>query len=267
MAVPSFLIVVPTYNSYRLLPVLVSSLTSQTYLNWRVLFVDGPSSSSHRSYLNNLASSDPRFQWVEQDPSMPGIFGAMNYGIQFARSSDWLLFWGSDDWAPASTVLAQAASVLSMDQSSGTLPDLLVCVGRYVNGLTGDLKRYSSFTKPCVLDSSLFRRILFWGSTPPHQATFFGPGAYNLLASYSSGFSLSADLNYFLELSRMPGLTVRCLDLELVHMSTGGVSSRFFLSRLIEVFTAYWNAFGWLCPFSFFSRYVRRFSNLLAFES
>ena len=72
------------------------------------------------------------------------------------------------------------------------------------------------------MNSSQYRRSLFLGSTPPHQATLFGPGSRSKLAYYSAGFRLSADLDYFLKLSRHHDLLVQCLDLELVHMADGG---------------------------------------------
>ena len=46
--------------------------------------------------------------------------------------------------------------------------------------------------------SVLRRRAPLLGSTPPHQPTLFGPG-----------FRLSADLDYFLQLSRHPSLRVK----------------------------------------------------------
>jgi hypothetical protein len=102
-----------------------------------------------------------------------------------------------------------------------------------------------------------------FGSTPPHQATLFGPGARQLLSSYAPGFRLSADLDYFLQLSSYPGLRVQCLDLELVHMADGGVSGQQTQRRLGEVRRAYRRAFGWYWWFPFLMRYLRRAASLL----
>ena len=73
----SFLIVVPTLDSYRQLPRLIDSLKSQTYPFWRVIFVDGPSSDVHRRWLSNLCSCNERFTYILQDPPDSGIFGAI----------------------------------------------------------------------------------------------------------------------------------------------------------------------------------------------
>lgn len=187
----------------------------------------------------------------------------MNQGFSHAGSADWLLFWGSDDWASGPTVLAEVASALETVFADGVAPDLLVCRGRYADASSGSLARVTVFQPAGVLDASTYRRALLLGSTPPHQATIFGPGARELLASYAPGFRLSADLDYFLQLSRYTGLRVQCLDLELVHMADGGVSGQQTQRRLQEVRLAYRRAFGWRWWFPFLMRYMRRAASLL----
>jgi hypothetical protein len=188
----------------------------------------------------------------------------MNQGFSIAATSfshfDWLLFWGSDDLPATITALADAMAVLS---TSVQLPDLLICNARYFNSSSGALCRRTGFRHPGLLVGHEYRRSLLIGRTPPHQATFFGPGARQRLACYASGFRLSADLDYFLQLSLHPGLRVQCLDLELVHMADGGVSGQQTQRRLQEVRRAYRRAFGWRWWFPFLMRYLRRVASLL----
>ena len=259
-------VVVPTLNSYHLLPRLVQSLQQQTFSHWRLLFIDGPSVPEHRRWLDQCSSLEPRCGWLEQNPAEPGIFGAMNQGFSYADPVDWLLFWGSDDWAATPTVLAEVAAVLETAESGGIAPDLLVCRGRYADAVSGSLARTTVFQPAGVLDAPAYRRALLLGSIPPHQATLFGPGARQRLASYAYGFRLSADLDYFLQLSRHQGLRVQCLDLELVQMADGGVSGQQTQRRLQEVCRAYRRAFGWYWWFPFLMRYLRRVASLLVWS-
>ena len=275
------LIVVPTLNSYPLLPRLLASLQQQTWPHWQLLFIDGPSGPEHRKWLQQCCGRDPRCRWLEQDPAEPGIFGAMNQGFAAASQSasrpDWLLFWGSDDWAASPTVLATAmAAVEQLAVAAGTaatrpLPDLLVCSGRYA-AANGQFSRSTVFRSPVFrplagpqsrLDAAAYRLALWFGSTPPHQATLFGPGARRYLARYAPGFRLSADLDYFLQLSSHKNLQVHCLDLELVHMAAGGISGQQTQRRLLEVRRAYRRAFGWWWWVPFLTRYLRRLASLL----
>lgn len=259
----SLLIVVPTLNSYSLLPCLLSSLQKQTWPHWRVLFIDGHSRSEHRMWLQQCCSAEPRCRWVTQEPGEPGIFVAMNKGLAEAAPCDWLLFWGSDDWAAGPAVLSHLVAALEHSGSQGTTPDLLVCRGRYAIAASSALARSTEFQPAGVLSTDAYRRALWLGSTPPHQATLFGPGARRHLGRYTPGFRLSADLDFFLQLSNHPCLCVQCLDLELVHMSSGGISGQHTQRRLQEVRRAYQRAFGWLWWFPFIARYVRRVFSLL----
>jgi glycosyltransferase involved in cell wall biosynthesis len=275
---PSLLIVVPTLNSHALLPRLLRSLQQQTWPHWRLLFIDGPSGPEHRAWLDQCCASEPRCNWVQQDAAEPGIFGAMNQGFAAAADpaepADWLLFWGSDDWPAAPTALAEAMASLSGGHylecnSTASLPDLLVCCGRYADASSGTPTRPTVFQPPGVLSSAAYRRALLLGSTPPHQATLFGPGARQRLARYAQGFRLSADLDYFLQLSSphrhaSAPLRVQCLDLELVNMTAGGISGQQTQRRLQEVRRAYRRAFGWCWWLPFLMRYLRRLASLAA---
>lgn len=251
----SLLIVVPTLNSHRLLPRLVRSLQQQSWTNWRMLFIDGPSGSEHRQWLQQCCSSEPRCSWVMQSPEHVGIFGAMNQGFALSAPEDWVMFWGSDDWAASPHVLA---AVISAIEAEDRRPDLLVCQGRYADYESMKLGRLTRFQCPSVSTIAAYRRALWFGSTPPHQSTLFSPGARSKQILYASGYRLTADLDYFLQISRHPDLLVINLDLELVHMADGGVSGQQTQRRLQEVHRAYRRLYGWRWCFPFFARYIRR---------
>jgi glycosyltransferase involved in cell wall biosynthesis len=266
----SLLIVVPTLNSYALLPRLLRSLQQQTWSNWQLIFIDGPSGQDHRNWIERCCADEARCSWIEQDPAEQGIYGAMNQGFAVAADPasevDWLLFWGSDDWAASPNVLSEAMGALDQAAYGTNVPDMIVASGRYADASTPKpivLGRTTMFQPAGILDSFAFRRALLLGSTPPHQATFFGVGARRHLARYDVSFRLSADLDYFLRLSSQcvrnsSDLCVQCLDLELIHMAGGGISAQQTQCRLQEVRRAYQRAFGWRWWFPFFARYARR---------
>ena len=184
----------------------------------------------------------------------------MNQGFALAAPNDWLIFWGSDDWAAAPHVLIEAISAINR---SAREPDLLICQGRYADAATSALGRSTIFRSYGAIGSFSYRCSLWLGSTPPHQATLFGPGAREKSAHYTRDFQLSADLDYFLRLSSHSDLFVQCIELELVHMADGGISGRQTQRRLKEVCRAYTRAFGWNWWFPFIARYVRRLSSLV----
>ena len=265
---PSLLIVVPTLDSHLLLPQLLESLQQQSWTSWRVQFIDGPSGFEHRQWLERCCLIEPRCHWVQQVSDHPGIFGAMSQGFTMAQPDDWVLFWGSDDWAAAPDVLSQLITSITAQDPLQSSPDLVVCRGRYVNS-QGRLGRRTAFgmlpdssradrAPSHDLNAGGYRRRLFLGATPPHQATLFGPGAIRRLQSYHEGLRLTADLDYFLRLSRMESLRIRLFDLELVHMADAGVSGQQTRRRLQEVHFCYRSAFGWSWWVPFLTRYARR---------
>ncbi|MFN9531145.1 MAG: glycosyltransferase [Cyanobacteriota bacterium] len=257
----SILIIVPTLNSYKLLPPLVDSLKSQTLDTWRVIFIDGPSNKAHRTWLEFVCLHDPRFQWVAQNDTEGGIFGAMNQGFSIAEhTNDWLLFWGSDDRATSPSCLEEAARKLMICDKASDIPDILVCSGIYFSSRnshniikTRDYTRTSRFAWRSSYISSLF-----YGSTPPHQATLIGPGARSRQNKYDTSYLLAADLNYFLNLSKFSDIKVLVHDLDLVLMGDSGISAKQSKRRLREVMRAYRQRFGlkWWIPFLL--RYVQR---------
>ena len=119
---PSLLIVVPTLDSHSLLPRLLASLQQQSWPHWRLLFIDGPSGPAHRHWLEQCCQAEPRCRWIAQDPDASGIFGAMNQGFAAAGPRDWLLFWGSDDWAASASRLPNDAGLVFKVLGPETLP-------------------------------------------------------------------------------------------------------------------------------------------------
>lgn len=264
---PKFLIIVPTLNSYSLLPRFIQSLKVQSMTNWDVLFIDGPSLQEHRRFLDICCNDDSRFRWIKQSSDFSGIFGAMSQGFLEARryyANHWILFWGSDDWAASSSVLLDLAILTKSSSSQRPSPDIIVCRGQYVDSSTYCLTRPTVFNSPGFLTSSEFRYSLFLGKSPPHQSTLFSPNVCLGLDYYESIFLLSADLDYFLRLSKLPNLIVQCSNIELVHIADGGVSGRQTQLRLTEVLRAYYRSFGLLCLFPFVLRYLRRIFSLLS---
>jgi glycosyltransferase involved in cell wall biosynthesis len=265
----SFFIIVPTLDSYTLLSALLDSIKQQTYPYWRVHFIDGQSGKDHIAFLEEVCKHDKRFCWSPQLSTQTGIFGAMNEGIKYADTNNhWLLFWGSDDQASSPLMLASIASKLEAYRAKNDLPDLLVCEGIYFHQgddtLTYNNKFFGRTTRFILRHS--FRRSLFLGSTPPHQATFFGPGALALIPNFTTDMKLAADLDYFLNLSQHPGIKVYVEDETVVWIGDSGVSNRKTSLRLKEVKRSYRKAFGYKWWIPFVSRYLQRINSLIKMQ-
>ena len=263
------LIIVPTLNSYKILWRLINSLEIQTYQNWRVIFVDGHSSSDHISYLNSLKDKDSRFIWVTQEAINKGIYGAMNQGLQYAKKDEWIFFWGSDDWAPNNNTFKIIAEKINSFKK--IKPYLLICNGRYYDLKNSKFKRKSkffifsifSFFSNITFNSTFFNLLMFLGNVPPHQGTLFSPKAVKNKNIFNQKLLIAADLYYFLSASTFKGININLLNEEIVIMGTGGYSNRSALKRIKEVFYSYKEIYSFFALFPFCLRYLKRFISLI----
>ena len=256
--ITSIKIVVPTLNSYIILPRLIDSLRIQTWKNWNLLFVDGDSTKKHSNWIKNLCLTDSRLNVIKQKKKFKGIYGAMNQGFKTIKDNELVIFWGSDDWAISPNTFENIISKVNRYEEKY---DLLICRGRYIDYKSKLMTRKSYFFKNKIsisLDRKMFRKNLFLGMIPPHQATFFSRNAFDKLSSFSENLKLASDLDYFLKLSCLDNLSILVFNDEIVNMSTNGISSQKNILRLKEVFYSYQNIFGifFLIPYTL--RYIRR---------
>lgn len=258
----SFLIIVPTLNSYRLLPKLIHSLEKQTFIEWRTIFVDGGSSKKHIKELEQICLKDKRFTWVKQPNKYKFIYGAMNYGMQFANKGDWILFWGSDDYASSKNSLMEYVNIYNQSEKSYNFkPDLIVLSGRYFNLLNRKKTRttFFSFSKELLtFNSNDVKNKFLLGFSIPHQSVAFSPRSIMLLDNYDEEFKLAADLKCFLKLIFKYEINLVASNKIIVNISDSGISNKLRNQRLIEVFKIYKKFYPriYLLPIIF--RYARR---------
>ena len=251
-------VVVPTLNTYPILPKLINSLKNQTWNNWELLFVDGESNKDHVKWLNNFCNNDSKLKIIKQNKKFKGIYGAMNQGFKTIKDNEWILFWGSDDWVISSNTFQNLVNIVN---SYSNKFDLVVCKGKYVDNKSRKFSRVSNFFNnklPKILDKKNFKSKLFLGMTPPHQATLFSKKAFLKLSTFSDNLSLASDLDYFLRFSQIENISILVIDFDLVYMSTSGISTQKNKLRLIEVLFSYINTFGILFPIPFVLRYIRK---------
>ena len=257
--ITSIKIIVPTLNTYLILPKLINSLKSQTWKDWNLLLVDGDSTKKHFNWIKNLCLSDSRLNMIKQDKKSKGIYSAMNQGFKTIKDNELVLFWGSDDWAISPSVFED---IISKVNSFKNKYDLLICRGRYIDFKSKKIIRKSNFFKnkfSIYLDRKMFRKNLFLGMTPPHQATFFTKNAFDKISSFSENLELASDLDYFLNFSCINNISILVLNNELVNMSTNGISSQKNILRFKEVFYSYKKFFGLYFFVPYTLRYIRRF--------
>ena len=217
-----FQVIVPTKNSYKILNKLIDSIKKQTYKNWSVIFIDGESLKEHKDWLKEFCKKDKRFFYSMQRKTNKGIYGAMNQGLQYIEKDSWVLFLGSDDWIIEPNTFKEL-NVKLKDLSYKKL-DLVICKGKY-------FRLNKSFYKDCFftdkfknmeINLKTYKKLLFQGLTPPHQATLMKSSIFSSEYKYEDNFMIAGDLNFFCRLCNKEKLSIFLLDLFIVSISNAG---------------------------------------------
>ena len=140
-----FLIIVPTLNSYIQLTNLITSLQNKNYLHWKVIFVDGKSNEKHKDFLKNLCKNNSRFFTIEQKQHTTGIYGAMNEGLAHIKNADYIMFWGSDDYALDNDIFEKINQSIIDEKELN--PKIFLFNAVYKNETNNKLIRESYFSK------------------------------------------------------------------------------------------------------------------------
>lgn len=105
---PTFSIVVPTYNCAPLLPQCLDSIQGQSLIDWECIVVDDGSTDNTAAVVADYTCRDDRFRYCRQENR--GVSAARNVGIE--RSvGEWVAFQDADDYylPCALEMLAKAA--------------------------------------------------------------------------------------------------------------------------------------------------------------
>ena len=86
-------IIIPTFNSSKVIGRALDSIVAQTFGDWEVLVMDGASKDNTGEIVKSY--NDERIKFYSEPDK--GIYDAMNKGIKKAQG-EWLYFLGSDDW-------------------------------------------------------------------------------------------------------------------------------------------------------------------------
>lgn len=250
----SILIIVPTKNSSKFLEKLIISLLKQNDPNWRVVFIDYKSNKNQIKYLKNICNRNSRFSIVKQT-SNKGIYDAQNIGSELCNHNEWILFWGSDDYASNTKVISNIREEIKKNINQ----DLIIFKGRYVNWETGLQRSKDHFSKFKTqnLVRYQYNKFLFLGFRQSHQGTLINPRLNIKNLRYDNKFSLAADLNFYLDCANKRNINVRTVDFNIVDIGIGGTSRKNHIQRFKEVLIIYLKHFNYLFFIPFFIRYTK----------
>lgn len=170
---PLLTIIIPTFNSDRILIQALESILVQTFDDYEVLIIDGKSTDQTLEIIKRFTEKDKRIRWLSEPDK--GIYDAMNKGIQIAKG-EWLYFLGSDD----------------------VLYDRLV-----LNDISKELKRnvdivYGNvlFKRSQKIYDGIFNAIKLMEKNICHQALIFNKRVFVKQGLYDLKYKLLADYDH-----------------------------------------------------------------------
>lgn len=203
-------VVTVAYNSAATLARTLHSVASQTHPAVEHIVIDGGSTDATRAVLQEAGGHVSRFV---SEPDR-GIYDAMNKGVRLA-SGEVIAFLNADDLYAHTGVLARVATLFEQEP---------------LDALLGDV----AFFRPAKPDRVVRRyrsdrfspRALAWGWMPAHPSLFVARSLFERAGPFKTDYRIAGDYEWVARAFGSGCPRYRHLPEVLVHMQTGGVSTR-----------------------------------------
>jgi glycosyltransferase involved in cell wall biosynthesis len=200
---PFFSIIIPTYNSEKLLSKALDSVLRQNYDDYEVVIMDGLSSDDTVKKAKVFALKDDRFKVYSGKDE--GIYDAMNKGIEKARGF-YLYFLGSDDTFYKDNVL--------------TTVYLKLCLSP-VDILYGNVysERFKGLHDGAFTPDKLYKKNIC------HQSIFLKKSIFNITGLFNLKYKAHADYDHNIKWFFSKRIKHSYHDIIIANYADGGFSS------------------------------------------
>lgn len=217
---PTISIIIPTFNSAKVLSLSLESVISQTFQDYEIIIQDGASADNTAVIADRYVKQGNKIRFVSEKDN--GIYDAMNKAIQ-AANGRWIYFLGSDDRLHTSNVLDQVFNMPGIDDSD------VVYGNVYSDRFNG------------IYDGKFDSRKLF-DKNICHQAVFIKRSVFNKIGLFNILYKAHADWEHNFRWFLNPTLRVRYIEMIVADYADGGFSSitsdPVFYNEKIEKFYA-----------------------------
>lgn len=203
-------VITVAYNSAATLSRTLRSVASQTHPAVEHIVIDGGSTDATRAVLQETGAHVSHFI---SEPDR-GIYDAMNKGVNLA-SGDVISFLNADDHFAHADVLACVAEQFERQPLDALLGDVAFFRPHEPDRM---VRRYRS--------DRFSPRALGWGWMPAHPALFVARTLFERVGPFKTDYRIAGDYEWVARAFGSGQLRYSHLSDILVHMQTGGVSTR-----------------------------------------
>ena len=208
-------IITATYNSASTLADTLLSVEKQSYPLIEHIIIDG---QSNDNTLQVVGEFNHIHQVVSEKDK--GIYDAMNKGIAFA-TGDIIGILNSDDFYADENVIEQVVKIFQTTNCDAVYGDLVFVDPLQTNKIARKwiAGKYSD-------------QLFLKGWMPPHPTFFVRRDIYNQYGKFNLSLKSSADYELMVRLFFLHKIKVEYLPGILVHMRSGGQSTKSFMNRI-----------------------------------
>jgi len=208
-------IITATYNSAATVADTLASVQRQTYANVEHIIIDGKSSDDTLLIVTKAGHAGSVISEMDN-----GIYDAMNKGIQLAQG-DIIGILNSDDFYAHEKVIENVVTLFNEAECDAVYGDLIFV---HPDNPRRVLRKWIAGG----YDIGLFLK----GWMPPHPTFFVRKEAYEQYGKFNISLKSSADYELLLRMMYMHKIKVAYLPDVLVHMRSGGQSTKSLSNRI-----------------------------------
>ena len=203
-------IVTVAFNSGATIADTLRSVAAQSHADVQHIVIDGGSTDQTAEVIKAHGTKVAHFV---SEPDR-GIYDAMNKGVA-AASGDVVGFLNADDRYAHAAVLAQVAKRFADEPLDAVFGDIAFFRADRPAEL---VRRYrSNRFKP---------HLIGWGWMPAHPALFVRRSLFERAGPFKTDYRIAGDFEWVARVFHAGDLRIRHVPEVLVHMQTGGVSTR-----------------------------------------
>ena len=207
-------IITATRNNVATIENTIKSVVSQSYRDIEYIIIDGASTDGSLDVIKRYANKYPQLiRYVSESDA--GVYNAINKGIRLSAGEVIGLLHGNDYFS-SSTIVEQVSKVMSDSEVPFIYGDV-----KYTKVTGGKVVRYYS-------SQQFATDMLLQGIAPPHPSLYMRRELFDRYGLYKEDYLIGADFDMFLRLMVVNKLTGKYLPLDMVTMTTGGLSTRLY---------------------------------------
>jgi glycosyltransferase involved in cell wall biosynthesis len=208
-----FSIITVCYNSEKTIEDTIQSVLSQTYTEIEYIIIDGCSNDNTMLVVNRYKD---KISKILSEPDL-GIYDAINKGIKIS-TGDIVGILNSDDKFSNNNII----EIISNTFSTNSFIDIVIGNVVFIDSKNNIKRSYSA--KNWTPDKFI------WGFMPPHPSFYCKRIHYDNFGYYRTDFKIGSDYELLIRFFKINNLRYKYIDIVMVMMKLGGVSTRGFSS-------------------------------------